>query len=291
MASSDPRGYPVGPLAAGEIDQAMALVVEAGWNQVAADWRLFLELGTVHAVRTAEGRVIATAATLPFGGRFAWVSMVLVAGDHRRRGLATRLLRLCIDELNAAGLVSVLDATPTGREVYRQLGFQDAWGISLLQSGAARQIGAPPAPAGVAIRPISAADLPAISAYDASGFGADRGAVLQRLHARLPKGAWLAERAGRIVGCLLGRDGRRAAQLGPLVAESDDIAAALMASALRALEGPVYVDIADAKTALRAWLESSGFTAQRPWTRMLLGRGTSFDDAARVFAIAGPELG
>ena len=35
----------------------------------------------VYAVRTGEGRVVATAATLPYGDRFAWISMVLVAGE------------------------------------------------------------------------------------------------------------------------------------------------------------------------------------------------------------------
>ena len=55
---------------------------------------MFLDFGTVYAVR-AQGRVIATAATLPYGA-CAWISMVLVAGTHRRRGLATRLLHRCI---------------------------------------------------------------------------------------------------------------------------------------------------------------------------------------------------
>ena len=62
--------------------------------------------------------------------------MVLVAGDYRRRGLATRLMRRAMDDLAAAGLVPVLDATPDGRAVYRALGFQDSWGFHRL--GAAR---------------------------------------------------------------------------------------------------------------------------------------------------------
>src|SRR5712691_12273111 len=115
--------FEIGTLAPEELGDAAALVREAGWNQVAADWRIFLELGTVYAVRTGAGRVIATAATLPYGGRFAWISMVLVAGEYRRCGLASRLMRRCIDDLGAAQLVPVLDATPAGHEVYRALGF------------------------------------------------------------------------------------------------------------------------------------------------------------------------
>lgn len=296
MAASDTIPYAVGPLRPAEIEQAEQLVAEAGWNQVAADWRLFLDLGSVHAIRTPEGRVVATGGTLPYGGRFAWVSMVLVAGEHRRRGLATRLLRLCIDEIKGAGMIPVLDATPAGREVYRKLGFADAWGITLLERAAPRAATAPTppppqTPQGVAIRPLAPDDLPRVRAYDAAAFGADRGEILRRLCERLPAAAWLAERQGRIVGTVLARDGRRATQLGPLVAEDSAIATALLAAALPAIVGPVYVDVADAQRALRAWLESAGFTAQRPWTRMLLGRDNSFDDVARVFAIAGPELG
>jgi hypothetical protein len=38
-------------------------------------------------------------------------------------------------------------------------------------------------------------------------------------------------------------------------------------------------------------LEASGFAAQRPFTRMLLGRKARFDDSRRTFAVIGPEFG
>src|SRR6266705_3291420 len=95
-------------LPAGAMADVEALVREAGWNQTADDWRTFLDLGTIHAAHTGTGRIVATAATLPYG-RFAWISMVLVAGQYRRRGLVRRLLQRCIDELAAAGLKPVLD--------------------------------------------------------------------------------------------------------------------------------------------------------------------------------------
>ena len=74
-------------LSSAELDDVGALVSEARWNQIAADWRLFVELGCVYAAHTAAGRIVATTATLPYGDRFAWISMVLVAGAYRRRGL------------------------------------------------------------------------------------------------------------------------------------------------------------------------------------------------------------
>jgi ribosomal protein S18 acetylase RimI-like enzyme len=292
MATSDLRLDAKPALSSSELEDADTLVREANWNQLAADWRVFLDLGRVYAAHTEAGRIVATTATLPFGGRFAWISMVLVAGDYRRRGLATRLMRRAMDDLAAAGLVAVLDATPDGRAVYRALGFQDSWGFHRLVLRERRAAGDPPsAPAGVTIRPIADADWPALCAYDAAAFGADRGAVLARLRGRLPAAELVAERNGRIAGFLLGRDGRVAVQAGPLIAEDDAVACALLARALDALAAPVFVDLADAKAEVRRWLEARGFSAVRPLTRMLFGRSQRYDDAARTFAVVGPEFG
>jgi GNAT superfamily N-acetyltransferase len=292
MAHSDPALTYEAPLTAAELDDAGALVAEAGWNQVAADWRIFLDFGHVYAVRNSASRVVATAATLSYGGQFAWISMVLVAGAYRRQGLARRLMNRCIADLTAAGVVPVLDATPAGRTVYLALGFEDAWGYHRLTgTGAGHAPSLPPTPAGVAIQPIDDAAFGDLCRYDAAVFGADRSGVLARLRGRVSGAELVALRQGRVCGLLLGRDGRTSRQLGPLVAEDAPIAQALLARGLAAIAGPVYIDLADAQTSVRAWLTERGFTAQRPLTRMLLGRATSFEDAARTFAVAGPELG
>ncbi len=292
MEPSDPSLAIVSPLAEAEIGGADALVREAGWNQVAADWSVFLDSGTVHAIHDREGRVVATAATLPYGGRFGWISMVLVAVDHRRQGLAKRLLRRCIDGLTGAGLTPVLDATPDGRAVYRALAFEDSWGYQRLSARAVLKVGdLPMPPAGVTVRRADDTCWDALCAYDAAAFGADRRALLTNLLARLPAVAQVAEREGRIVGILLGRDGRTATQLGPLAADDDATALALLARGLVAVAGPVYIDLADAKEGLRAWLMARGFAPQRPFTRMLYRRSARFDDRARTFAVAGPEFG
>ena len=111
------------------------------------------------------------------------------------------------------------------------------------------------------------------------------------MRGRLPAAELVAERHGRAAGFLLGRNGRTASQIGPLVAEDNDVARALLTRALTAIKGPVYIDFADSKTVLHAWLTECGFSAQRPLTRMLLGRSSGFDDETRTFAVVGPEFG
>jgi GNAT superfamily N-acetyltransferase len=295
MAPSDPNAVGHGllqpaPLRPSEIADAQVLVAEAGWNQTAADWQAFLDYGKVQAIR-AQGRVVATAATLPYGA-FGWISMVLVTAAFRRQGLAARLMRGAIDDLVDAGLVPVLDATPAGREVYRKLGFADTWGFArLARSGSMPPAAMDPPADGISVGPITDADWSGLCAYDTAAFGADRSRLLGRLRGRLPPADLVARCGGRLVGFLLGRDGRTASQLGPLIADDAVAARALLARTLAATAGPIFIDLADSKTETRAWLEARGFAAARPLTRMVHQRRAAFDDGTRTFAVVGPEFG
>ncbi|HEV2627630.1 MAG TPA: GNAT family N-acetyltransferase [Pseudolabrys sp.] len=294
MAVSDqvlPSGVAARELSESDLAAAMALSQEAGWNQTAADWRLFLELGHVVGLTRSSGALIATAATLPHGGGFGWISMVLVTASERRRGLARWLLRRCMDDLIAKKLVPVLDATPAGRMVYLGLGFNDCWAMRRAVAQQVRSSSQRGAQEGATIRPIAEEDWSAIIALDTDVFGADRSRLLRRLAARLPAAALVAERHGRVVGFLLGRDGRTMNQLGPLAAGDESVAGALLSHALHTISAPLAIDLPDRHSRLGEWLSTLGFKIERPLTRMVYGRSHAFDDTARLFAIAGPELG
>ena len=292
MAISELQFAVKSSLTPSELDDAGALVAEARWNQLAADWRVFLAHGRVYVAHTGAGRIVATTATLPYGDRFAWISMVLVKGEYRRHGLATRLMRQAMDELARQGRIPILDATPDGRAVYRRLGFQDSWGFQrFIRREPRRPAAATSPPAGTRVRALASDDWPALCAYDAAAFGAERGAMLKGLRGRLPAAEIVAERDGRIAGFVLGRDGMLAGHLCPLIADDDAIACALLARALNVLDGPLFIDLADDKTAVRNFLEACGFDPVRPFTRMLYGTSARFDDSARTFAVVGPEFG
>lgn len=291
MASTEAQGLAETPLSAGDLDGARALVAEAGWNQNATDWRVFLELGRAFAVKDAEGRLAATAATLPYPSGFGWISMVLVAGAYRRRGIATRLLGRCIEALEAAGTVPVLDATPAGREVYKPLGFRDGWRIQRWRRTGAASETDMAAAAAPGVRALRDEDWPALLALDATAFGCERAPLLEHLRARSTGFSCVKEQGGRLRGFLLGREGRIATQLGPIVADDAATVAALAAWATARLPSPIIVDTLDHHASFAQWLGAHGFARERPYTRMALGRDDLFGDPARLIAIAGPEFG
>jgi GNAT superfamily N-acetyltransferase len=282
MASSDDLVHR--PLTAADIDGGHMLAADAGWNQVPADWRLMLEHGAGIAVTTSDGRLAATALTHDLGP-IGWISMVLVGRDFRRRGIATDLIERCVSLLQAKGITPGLDATEAGRHVYEPLGFLPLYGLSRRVATVATS-----AAALSGVRAATSADLAAIAAYDRQVFGLDRAHILRALFARAPSLANVAERRGMLRGFALGRDGRQAMQIGPIVAEDQETAIALTQWALSTISGPVYVDSLDSQRQLNEFLTAHGFTVQRGFTRMLVGRATPFDDPRRTFAIAGPEL-
>jgi GNAT superfamily N-acetyltransferase len=265
------------PLGTEHIPGCLALSKSANWNQNEADWGLMLALGRGWGLSLADGTLVASTLVLPYGA-FAWISMVLVLPEHRRKGYASRLLATAIADLRGSNLTPVLDATPAGREVYRQQGFVDTWTFKrfvLRQPFSAVN--------GRAGRPINwrkALEL------DVEAFGGDREWLLRGLQKRLPQSA-LAMREGFV----LAREGREANQIGPLVARDESTALALLQHALATVPPPLYVDVVDHAPDLQEWLQQEGFEFQRPFTRMVHGADKAPGNEKLVYLVAGPELG
>lgn len=292
MARTEPAPA-IRPLTAADLDAAVALSAAAHWNQNHADWRTMLQLGQGWRIDGAGdgGRTVLAASVivLPYGEHFAWTSMVLVLPAFQRRGYARQLLRFALAHLGAQGRAAILDATPAGHAVYVKEGFADTWGFARYR----REAGAALAPrlSVPATRLLSDADWPAIDLLDAPAFGASRLPLLRKLAQRWPQAARVMEEGGRLRGYVLGRDGREAGQIGPLLAEDDRVALALLGDVLQAAPGALYIDLLDCRRSLLPWLAQSGFALQRPFTRMVYGTRNAPGDTKRIVLAAGPELG
>lgn len=271
-----------------DLEGCQELSVEAGWNQTEDDWRMILDIGIGRGLFEGASPV-ASAVVLPYGGRIGWVCMVLVAKDQRRQGHATRLLEWSLETCRQYGLTAGLDATPDGRKVYEHLGFQDCFPIVRLQSSKSA-INTQTGLTDEVIRSAMRSDLAEIIALDGNSFGADRSGLISALYQREPDRAFVAQNGSGIDGFVLIRKGRLATQIGPLIATSQNTAQALLARVMKSIDGPVFLDLVEAHLDTRRLLEDSGFEVQRPFMRMLSGRGEAFGKPDHIFVLAGPEL-
>lgn len=238
-----------------------------------------LELGRGWGISLADGTLVASTLVLPYGA-FAWISMVLVLPEHRRKGYASRLLRIATAEIENRGQAPILDATSAGHQVYRQEGFRDTWSFKRLYL-------AQPAKVQDADHAKPIETWESLLSLDAEAFGARRAHLLRALQNRMPRCALeLAQK-----GFVLARDGREAAQIGPLVARDEESAITLVHAALKAIQPPVYVDAVDHAPRLQEWLLAQGFAFQRRFTRMVRGVTRAPGNEKLVYLVAGPELG
>jgi GNAT superfamily N-acetyltransferase len=287
-------------LAPEDLDSAFMLSSTAGWNQRLVDWRMLQALSPAGSfVALTEGRVVGTAIAVDYGG-FAWIAMMLVDPAHRGRGLGRLLLEAAMGSVPSDRPIG-LDATPMGHSLYQACGFEDEVTLTRHVADGSTHLRTS-RPHGFAIhtvRPLTAADLPAVAARDAQVFGGNRRAVLEWAIDGAPHYARLVESDGGSIHYCLGREGRLFDQIGPVVAGDDAIAQALVSGALAAAgDRAVCLDVFDARDRFAAWLRTCGFRVQRPLYRMRRPGGSAVSSIAErtraplvEFAIFGPEFG
>jgi len=277
-------------MTSGDLDQALGLSIEEGWNQTKKDWRLLLEnTDNVCLVAEIGGRIIGTATALNHSGKVAWIGMVLVDKPMRGLGVGKMLMTEIIRNLEKVESVK-LDATPAGQTLYKNLGFIDEYTICRMTTSSLKSIDyryPDEKP-----KKITAERLHEIIEMDASIFGAERGYLMNTLYKSLPEKAFAFTSDKNQWGYIFGRNGSRFNYIGPACAGTTEAAKGLISAALEPYHSrPVAIDIPSDKTDLIGWLESIGFTNQRDFVRMYLGKNPYPGKPEFQYLISGPEFG
>ena len=276
------------PMTAADIPAGLGLCRASRWNQLESDWRIFLESPRGGGfVATKNGSVVGTVTFIRYD-TLSWIAMMLVEQAERGTGIGSQLLEEAMAALENESCVG-LDATPAGEPMYRRHGFVEGYGLVRMKAtiesrrfeGTADRV-----------RPMDSADLPDVFKRDRRAFGADRAGLLASLYKRAPQCAWIARNGDELLGYCFGRPGHLYNQLGPIVAEREEIARELASRCLREHdEKPFVIDTPDDAPEWLAWLQSSGFAEERPLLRMYLSRHEPRDLPSSHFGIAGPEFG
>jgi GNAT superfamily N-acetyltransferase len=280
-----------------DIPQGMRLRELAGWNQTEQDWELFLSANPQGCfVAEMDGGVVGTVATIIYENRFAWIGMVLVDPEFRKRGIGSALLQQAIEHLDSRGIACMrLDATPQGKPVYLKLGFLSEYEIERWNLKRSVKHIEPGRASG---------QLEDVLKLDREVFGADRTAVLRVISQSAPEFVQVATAPAdlaakgnltakaNLTGYALGRHGSHSDHLGPWIAYEEDAAADLLAGFLsRSSRESVVVDCLAANSWARGLLQASGFEFARPLTRMYRGDNRYPGRPEAICAVVGPEFG
>ena len=268
-----------------DLPGAHALSQAVRWPHRLEDWCVTLALGDGLAAIDAEGRLAGVALWWSFGVTLASLGTVIVSPAVQRAGIGRRLLDAIVA---AAGPRAIrLNATAEGLRLYENLGFVAVGGIRQHQGVPAA--GLVPTATDAEIRPLAASNRPAIVDLDRRASGGDRSAMLQALDA-LSTGL-VARRDGALVGYALCRDFGRGRLVGPVVADGEGTALALVSRHVAEASGFLRVDIPDDAETLSGWLADAGLAGVDCVRAMVKGTPPQPAPEARIFGLASQAMG
>ena len=267
-----------------DIPAALRLCRISGWNQLETDWTRLLEYepGGCFAAEV-DSELVGTVTTTRYGTSLAWIGMMLVHPEFRRRGIATMLMNRSLQYLQACGVRCIkLDATPEGQHVYERLGFTAEWSLRRWTQVGSDRLDSQRAK--VESQQPCASSLARYLEMDRRGFGADRSQWIQRL---LPDSKVRCRNLA--IGLL--RPGFLASYLGPLIASGLGDAKTVIEELIDDTVEPVFWDIPDPNRAAVDLANELQFRPVRELTRMRMGSNPVESDLRWLLALADPSTG
>lgn len=259
------------PLDAGDIPACLDLSADRAWTRDGRQWELLLRAGQGWGIDAPDGGLAACVIVTPYDGAAA-IGKVLVAARYGGRGLGRRITEHALATIGDAP--AVLYATAMGRPLYERLGFRVSGQVT---KHAGRYRPAPPevsTTSGPVVRPAEAADWSGIVRRDRRAFGAGRAAMLERYAGMAD--AVVAEpdcggHGGHAFAFRGDAPGAETLYIGPVSADTDAVALALIDHLARGAHLPVRIDVPDGHPDLCAALTARGLTAHDPDPRMTHG--------------------
>ena len=275
-----------------DVPGGLRLNTLTGWNQTAADWRRFLQNSPRGCfVMEHGGNVVGTATTMDYDSRFAWIGMVLVDPEHRKRGIGTALLKKTIEYLDSSQIATMkLDATPQGKPIYTKLGFVEEYEIERwILKRPPRQISKTPNSTGVRL---SEMQRERVFRLDKELFGADRSFLLRVLCEEAPQFTTAVWEEELLQAYAFGRRGLFADHLGPWMARTYAAAEKILEGFLaKSSRETLIVDCMKSNSTAVELLRGCGFAPSRPLMRMVRGPNVYPGRPDSFCAILGPEFG
>ncbi|KFF49318.1 hypothetical protein GY26_08785 [Gammaproteobacteria bacterium MFB021] len=275
------------PLDSGDLDHLHQLAVSVFWPHRARDLRLLMSLGQGYLALDEIERVLASGMYFEMGTDFAMIGMMMTAPRLQARGAGRWLLdRILAD---CAGRDLRLNATRQAYRLYASAGFVPVVTVHQRQ-GLVPEAGLPEISTVYPVRALQKNDLPALQALDRVAFGAERHAVLGALFA-VSEGT-LAVRDGAPVGFALIRDFGRGRVIGPVVAQDEAMAMALIAPLIQRHPGQfLRIDTSCDSRVFVDFLNAAGLLEYDTVTQMRLGKQRGGDGPVRTFGLAAHTLG
>lgn len=277
-------------MAPSEVQLALDWAAQEGWNPGLQDATAFYAADSSgFLVSELDGEPIGCISAVRYSAQFGFIGLYIVQPQYRGRGYGMQLWETALqgltNRLDQEGSSIGLDGVLEREAVYRQAEFKAAYRHI-------RHVHYPMPFDRVPDEVISLTNVPleTIALYDAELFPVSRPQFLEPW-IRLSGAAYGVMEGGRLVGYGVLRPCRQGFKIGPLFAETLEIADSLFRALTHHAGGqPVFIDIPDVNSALPVLVERYQLQPVFTCVRMYWGSEVNLD-VERIFGVTTLELG
>jgi len=259
---------------------------DEGWNPGNTDAHAFFAADPgAFLIGRLDGEPVVCISVAKYGQAFGFLGFYIARPPVRGKGFGIQVWRAGMARL--AGRNVGLDGVVAQQANYRKSGFRSAWNNVRHEGTPA----AAPVPAGVSLLDARSVAFDKLAAYDRRFFPEARDSFLASWITLPERAAMVALRDGELAGFAVMRACQAASRVGPLFAQSPEIAASLISS-LAAKTGAtaVAVDMPDINKPAIALAERIGLKPSFETARMYTGADPEVDYAG-LFGVTSLELG
>jgi ribosomal protein S18 acetylase RimI-like enzyme len=233
------------------------LSASVGWDYDEHEIRTVMSSGKIYGHKNSVGKIVSSAAIIPYDTDLASIGMVIVNEEYRGLGLGKKATQKCIDSVSQITSIMLI-STEDGKPLYENLGFKTVDYVHKYLSDnyiptklfINREI---------TLEKYSENDINEIIELDSAAFGDKRRKLLLNRINQSKHCLVVRNLKGKIIGFGLSILGPVNLLIGPIVAPDSKTAALIIDRLVLNHQGNLRIDVPSNNDELMLFLEKSGF--------------------------------
>ncbi|QNK89113.1 GNAT family N-acetyltransferase [Sporosarcina sp. resist] len=242
-----------------DLQSIIRLSESVGWDYDEKEIKTILLSGKIFGHIDQNGTIISSAAIIPYEENLASLGMVIVNPKYRRRGLASSVVKKCLSVV-PKGTKILLISTEKGLSLYRKLGFVKVGYVSKYICEQWRDTNRIINCNKNKVVKMEEKHFSDVCVLDRESFGARRSTYLYNRIKQSEKSFVSLDKEGNINGFGLSILGKENLILGPIIANTYEIATLITERLVNGYLGRVRIDVPSGNEEYMSFVESKGFS-------------------------------
>ncbi|MGA4722209.1 GNAT family N-acetyltransferase [Fictibacillus nanhaiensis] len=260
-----------------------------GWDYDEQEIHTILSSGCIYGHKNRDGRIVSSAAIIPYDTNIASIGMVIVSPDYRGLGLGKEVTQTCIDRVSTDTSIMLI-STEEGKPLYERLGFKT---VDVIHKFLCEKFipNLHDSTKGFTIEYYQTADFHKVKELDSAAFGDQRSTFLLNRIKQCKQCVVVKNQYHEIIGFGLSIQGPINLILGPIVAPNDYIAASIVNALASNHGGNLRIDVPSGHSEFMTFLDTCGFKKVNEPPIMIKNSATMPKRNKELFGISAQVFG